>query len=77
MTKTAADSRSHIAGEVRAGLARKGMTQAQLAEIIGISRPTLNGRLTGDSAFNTDELFAIAGALDIAFASLWPDEGAA
>lgn len=67
-------NRLHIAGEVRAGLARKGMTQGDLATEMGLSRTTLNGRLKGDSAFDTDELFVISSVLDIAFALFWPED---
>ena len=57
--------REAVAAEVRAGLGRHRVTQAALAELIGMSRPALAARLHGRQAFDVDELLVIAAHLDI------------
>lgn len=69
-------TREHIAAEVRAGLARKKMTQRELAEQLGMGLPTLSRRLNGHTPFNTDELLAISSALGIAFAMFFEGDAA-
>lgn len=75
MTQT--DYRQAIAAEVRAAMARQRFTQAQLAECIGIGRPTLSERLAGQRPFDTDQLLAISLALGVEFQSFFPDHSAA
>lgn len=41
--------------EIRAGLAQKGMTQAQLAKELSISTNSLSRKLNGVRAFRLDE----------------------
>lgn len=72
-TKT---TREHIAAEVRAGLARQGMTQRELADQIGMGLPTLSRRLNAHQAFDTDELLAISSVLGIAFAMFFEGDAA-
>lgn len=43
-----------------AWLLREGNTQARLAEEIGISRPTLAGRLQGKTKWNWEDVLAIS-----------------
>lgn len=64
--------REAIAGQVRAEMARRRVTAASLARRIGVSRTALGERLNGDKAFNTDQLFAIANVLEMAFIDLFP-----
>jgi DNA-binding XRE family transcriptional regulator len=49
-----------VAGEVRAEMARQGVTQAQLAAAINLSQSTLSRRLNGDRSFTLTDLLAIA-----------------
>jgi len=71
MTQT--DYRQAIAAEVRAAMARQRVTQADLAARIGIGRPTLSERLSGQRAFDTDQLLAISAALGVDFLSFFPE----
>lgn len=64
-------SREAIAAEIRAGLARKGLTQKQLAVALGMTETTLSGRLRGRSAFDTDELSVVADTLGVSIVSLF------
>lgn len=64
--------REAIGAEVRAGLARKGLTQKDLAAALGMTGTTLSGRIRGRSAFDTDELATIARVLDLSIADLFP-----
>ena len=57
--------RQVVAGEVRAAMGRANVTQQQLAAQIGISPAGLSERLSGQRAFTTDHLYAIAEALGI------------
>lgn len=63
-----------VGANVRAEMARRGMMQQELATTIGLSQPGLSKRLRGAVAFDVDELAAVATALDIAPADLWPTE---
>ena len=62
---------------VRAEIARRGMSQATLAQVIGVSQSQFSKRLRGVIAFDINELSAIAKALDIPLADLLPKEPAA
>lgn len=55
-----------IAKEVRAELARQGITQDELARRLGTTQPWVSKRLTGKTAFDTTELDRIADALGVA-----------
>lgn len=52
-----------VGANVRAEMARRGLTQTQLAAQIGISQAQLSKRLAGQIAFDVDELAAIGEAL--------------
>lgn len=59
------NTRQEVAAEIRAAMGRKNTTQSALAGEIGMSRAALSERLSGQRAFDTDELDAIATALDV------------
>ena len=59
------DTRSAVAAEVRASLARKGETAAWLSESAGISKTALSRKLRGDVSFTAEELLSVADALGI------------
>ena len=65
-------SREAIAAEVRACLSRRRASQKELAAALGISATTMSDRMTGRSAFDTDELLQIAAFLDVDFVELFP-----
>lgn len=76
-------TRTEVAAEVRAAMGRHRVTQAALAEKIGVSRATLSERVSGARAFTTDELVVICEVLGLDFLTLFSaatshvEEGAA
>lgn len=69
---SAATLREGIAEEVRALLARRRMSGVQLAKRIGKSHTYVSRRLTGETAFDADDLEQIAHALDAQPTDLLP-----
>lgn len=59
-----------IAENVRVGKARRRVSDAKIAEAIGISRSALNDRMNGKARFQIDELQAIAAFLEISLEQL-------
>ena len=57
---------------VRAEMARAGVSQIDLAERVGLSQSGLSKRLRGDVPFDVNELDAIATALGVPVVSLLP-----
>lgn len=64
------DAVERVAANVRAELARKGITQTDLAAELSKSQPWISRRLSGRVPFNVAELAAIASVLDIAVTEL-------
>ena len=62
---TPTDTRSAVAAEVRASLARAGQTASWLAEHAQISKQALSRKLRGDTSFTVEELVAVSVALDV------------
>lgn len=54
-----------VAANVRAELARKGITQTDLAARLEKSQPFISRRLSGRVAFDVAELASIAAVLDV------------
>jgi len=54
-----------VASAVRAELGRQGLKPADLAGALGLSRPTVAGRLNGHTPFTADELDRAAELLGI------------
>lgn len=52
--------RHRVAANIRAENARRGGTQLELARWLGISQQAMSRRLTGEIAFDVDELQAVA-----------------
>lgn len=67
MTHTPAQ---RIGANVRAEMARRGVSQTALAERLGMTQTAVSTRLRGKVAFNVDELAAVAEALEIPVARL-------
>lgn len=63
-----------VGANVRAEVARRGLTQAALADVIGVSQSQLSKRLRGVIPFDVNELAAIAKALDVPIADLLPSK---
>lgn len=70
MTNT--EHRSAVAAEIRANMARAGLTQADLADLAHISPQALSRKLNGKTHITVDELLALAAALDLAPSALLP-----
>lgn len=62
---------------VRAEMARRGVSQGSLAEQVGLSQPSLSKRLSGVVAFDINELVAIADALETPLDALMAGVGSA
>jgi transcriptional regulator with XRE-family HTH domain len=69
--------REHAAEELRVILARRRMSAAELARRTGIKQSTMARRMTGETAFDLDDLELIAEALGIEIADLFPPSGGA
>ena len=68
------DRETHrIAGNVRAEVARRRVSQAAIAEHLGLSQPGVSRRLRGVTAFSAAELVAVAELLGVTAASLLED----
>lgn len=59
-----------IAEEVRAMMGRRQMSAVQLGRKIGKSQSYMSRRLTGETAFDLDDLEAITAALDVPLGNL-------
>lgn len=66
------NTRSAIAAEARAALARKGQSAAWLAEDAGISKAALSRKLRGEVSFTVEELVLVAEALAVEPDALLP-----
>ncbi|GAA4681171.1 helix-turn-helix domain-containing protein [Phytohabitans rumicis] len=62
--------RERAAEEIRVILARRRMSAAELARKTGIRQQNLSRRMTGETAFDLDDLEVIANALGIKVADL-------
>ena len=59
-----------VAANIRAELARQGISQTDLANSLHKSQPTVSRRLLGRVPFSVDELDIIADLLDVPMAQL-------
>lgn len=59
-----------VAANVRAELARKGVTQSDLAAKLNKSQPFISRRLSGRVAFDVADLAGIAAVLNVSISSL-------
>lgn len=78
MTTTPTPARTslseRVAEEIRAQMARKRMTGATLAKALKVSPAWISYRLSGKQAIDLNDLEAIAEALDVAVAELFPSD---
>lgn len=75
VTASVTPMRELIAEEVRALLGRRKLNASELARRLGVSQPYISRRLTGDTAFDVDDLEKIAQILNVEVADLFPREG--
>lgn len=66
--------RAGVAEEIRALLGRRRMTSVALARAIGKSHTYVWRRLSGETAFDVDDMAGIASALGVPVISLFPEE---
>lgn len=62
---------------IRAELARRGSTQADLSQQLGISPAGVSNRITGLTPWDINELDTVARYLDLPLAALLPAEASA
>lgn len=67
----------NLVAEVRAGLARKGYTQNDLAAILSLSRGAVSRRLTGEVALDYREVKMISDFIGVPVAVLYGEAVAA
>jgi transcriptional regulator with XRE-family HTH domain len=75
MSNMASVFTDHVAGEIRAELARRKLSQERLSELTGISQSTLSRRLRTippPLPFDTDELQRVADALAVSVTAFLP-----
>lgn len=61
---------------VRAEMARRGLSQIELAQQLGMSQSMLSYRLSGKTVFNIDELTRVAAALEVPLTALVAEQPA-
>ncbi|WP_126855804.1 helix-turn-helix domain-containing protein [Kocuria sp. HSID16901] len=59
-----------VAGNVRAALGRRSVTQARAAEHLQMSRDAFSRRITGKVPFDVAELEALSRFLEVSYSSL-------
>lgn len=69
---TATPMRVRTAEEIRVLLARRRMSASELARRTGMTQPYMSRRLTGEIAFDVDDLDLIATVLEVNVADLLP-----
>ena len=69
-------NRVDVAAEVRAVLARKRISQRQLAKALGLTQPVIWRRLRGDVQFSVDELQAVAEFVEVPVSTFFPVDAA-
>lgn len=58
-------------------MARKGITQFELAGALGLSQPAISSRLRGKTPFDVNELTVVAAFLGVPLTLLYPAMSAA
>jgi transcriptional regulator with XRE-family HTH domain len=71
-TAIVAPMRVRTAEEIRVFLARRRMSASELARRTGMTQPYMSRRLTGEIAFDVDDLDQIATVLEVNVADLLP-----
>lgn len=67
---------ARVASAVRAEVARRKISQSEIAGLLGISQASLSRRMTGLTPFDIDEVDKIAAHLELPVASLFEDSAA-
>jgi transcriptional regulator with XRE-family HTH domain len=61
-----------VAANVRAEMARSGLSQASLGTDLGLKQQSLSRRLAGRTPFSVDEAFAVADLLGVPASEIFP-----
>lgn len=67
---------TRVADSVRAELARRKITQTELAEALGMTQPAVSRRMSGAVPFDTEELGRIADLLGVPMSVLFGEPAA-
>lgn len=67
------DRTADVIGTIKAEAARRDVSHAQLAEVLGLSRASMSRRMSGDVEFSASEVGRIADHLDVPVALLYGD----
>lgn len=62
--------RARVATAIRVEMARRQISQTRLAEMAGMRQAVLSRRMTGETAFDLDDLDRLATALGVPVSSL-------
>jgi transcriptional regulator with XRE-family HTH domain len=65
-----------VADSVRAEMARRKITQTELAESLGMTQPAISRRMSGAVPFDTEELGRIADLLGVPMSVLFGEPAA-
>lgn len=66
-----------VGANVKAEMARRGVSQTTLAAVLGVTQPQVSARLRGVVAFNVNELHAVADFLGVPIEALLDGSGVA
>ena len=67
---------TRVASSVRAEMARRKITQTELAESLGMTQPAISRRMSGAVPFDTEELGQIADLLGVPMSVLFGEPAA-
>ena len=73
---TESGQKVQLSGEIRGARSRLALSQAELAELVGVSRQTVNAWERGRRQPDADEIKAIAHATGVSVARLFGEEAA-
>lgn len=62
--------RQRVSENIRVLMARRGVKQPQIAEILGISQAAISRRMNGQTTWNVDDLEQIGAAFEVSVAEL-------
>ncbi len=70
MTDQAPDKRAQLAGRLREARKLAGLSQGQVAKLLGLHRPSVSEMEAGNRRVSSEELFQLAGLYDVSVAWL-------
>ena len=65
-------TQQHVAANVRARMARSGLSQKSLGATLGLKQQSVSHRLTSRTSFTLDEVFVIADVFGVPVSELFP-----